>query len=256
MKKVSSICPIVVSALCVLSIGCAARSAKDTRNGLTYIESRRSYSTVLKTRGPAPQDWHNEKTPTGVTEVSYRSGELTLKAWLVMPQDATAEKLPAVVYFHGGFAFGFSELNDCLPFLAAGFAVMTPTLRGENGNPGSFELFYGEVDDAEAAVRFLAAQPRIDSKRIYTFGHSVGGGISALLSLRPEIPVRKGGSSGGLYSRDGSSVEHNYTSSDPEMGVEGRQKNNGRETRASVPSVFSASLRWLCPSTKEEEEVI
>ena len=211
MKKVLSICAIVVSALCVLSIGCSARSAKDSRNGLTYIESRRSYSTVLKTRGPAPQDWHNEKTPTGVTEVSYRSGELTLKAWLVMPQHATAEKLPAVVYFHGGFAFGFSELNDCLPFLDSGFAVMTPTLRGENGNPGSFELFYGEVDDAEAAVRFLAAKPRIDSKRIYTFGHSVGGGISALLSLRPEIPVRKGGSSGGLYSKDGSSVEHNYS---------------------------------------------
>ena len=162
---------------------------------------------------------------------------------------------PRLFIFTADLRSGF-PLNDCLPFLAAGFAVMTPTLRGENGNPGSFELFYGEVDDAEAAVRFLAAQPRIDSKRIYTFGHSVGGGISALLSLRPEIPVRKGGSSGGLYSRDGSSVEHNYTSSDPEMGVEGRQKNNGRETRASVPSVFSASLRWLCPSTKEEEEVI
>ena len=202
MKELSSISAVVVSALCVLSTGCAARSSTDTRNGLTYIESRRSYSTVLKTRGPAPQDWHNEKTPAGVTEVSYRSGELTLKAWLVMPRNATAEKLPAVVYFHGGFAFGFSELNDCLPFLDAGFAVMTPMLRGENGNPGSFELFYGEVDDAEAAVRFLAAQPRIDAKRIYTFGHSVGGGISALLSLRPEIPVRKGGSSGGLYSKD------------------------------------------------------
>ena len=169
---------------------------------MTYIESRRSYSTVLKTRGPAPQDWQNEKTPPGVKELSYRSGELTLKAWLVMPRNSNADKVPAVVYFHGGFAFGFSELDDCLPFLDAGFAVMTPTLRGENGNPGNFELFYGEVDDAEAAVRFLAEQPRIDSKRIYTFGHSAGGAISALLSLRPEIPVRKGGSSGGLYSKD------------------------------------------------------
>ena len=201
MKNLLSLSAIAfVSALCLV-IGCGPQKSKDTSR-LTYIESRRSYSTVLKTRGPAPQDWQNEKTPPGVKELSYRSGELTLKAWLVMPRTATAEKLPAVVYFHGGFAFGFSELNDCLPFLDAGFAVMTPMLRGENGNPGSFELFYGEVDDAEAAVRFLAAQPRIDSKRIYTFGHSVGGGISALLSLRPEIPIRKGGSSGGLYSKD------------------------------------------------------
>jgi dipeptidyl aminopeptidase/acylaminoacyl peptidase len=119
-----------------------------------------------------------------------------------MPRNTESRRLPAVVYFHGGFAFGMSELDDCQPFLDAGFAVMTPTLRGENGNPGDFELFYGEVDDAQAAVLWLANQPRIDSTRIYTFGHSVGGGISALLSLRADIPVRKGGSSGGLYSKD------------------------------------------------------
>ena len=43
----------------------------------------------------------------------------------------------------------------------------------------------------------------------------------------------------------------------PSRGVEAPlKKNNGRETRASVPSVFSASLQWLCPSTIKEEEVI
>ena len=188
---------------CVFAVeGCSASSSKDTKRVSTYLESRKSYSTVLKTRGPAPQDWQPEKTPAGVTEVSYQSGDLTLKGWLAMPKNPPPGKLPAVVYFHGGFAFGMSELEDCLPFLEAGFAVMTPTLRGENGNPGSFELMYGEVDDAEAAVRWLASQPSIDSKRIYTFGHSVGGGISALLSLRADVPIRRGGSSGGLYSKD------------------------------------------------------
>jgi acetyl esterase/lipase len=188
---------------CVLAFGgCSARSTQNTGHSSTYLESRKSYSTVLKTRGPAPQDWHSERSPTGVTEVAYKSGDLTLKAWLAMPKNSQSATLPAVVYFHGGFAFGMSELGDCQPFLDAGFAVMTPTFRGENGNPGNFELLYGEVDDAQAAVLWLADQPRIDSKRIYTFGHSVGGGISALLSLRADIPVRRGGSSGGLYSKD------------------------------------------------------
>ena len=188
---------------CVFAaVGCSASSNKDAKHVSTYLESRKSYSTVLKTRGPAPQDWHSEKTPAGVTEASYQSGNLSLKCWLAVPKNPPPGKLPAVVYFHGGFAFGMSELEDCRPFLDAGFAVMTPTLRGENGNPGSFELMYGEVDDAEAAVRWLASHPSIDSKRIYTFGHSVGGGISALLSLRADVPIRRGGSSGGLYSKD------------------------------------------------------
>jgi len=80
--------------------------------------------------------------------------------------------------------------------------VMIPTLRGENGNPGSFELFYGEVDDARAAILELTKQPRIDASRIYTFGHSAGGAISALLSLWDDVPIRFGGSSGGLYLKD------------------------------------------------------
>jgi hypothetical protein len=77
---------------------------------------------------------------------------------------------------------------------------MTPMLRGENGNPGNFEMFWGEFDDGIAAVEWLASQPNIDRDHIYTFGHSIGGGLSALLSLADEsVPIRHGGSYGGLY---------------------------------------------------------
>lgn len=181
---------------------CASKSAKSNEQNIPYLDQRKSYSTVLKTHGPAPQEWHDKAPLPGVTEVAYASGNLKLKAWLAMPQNARAEKVPAVVYFHGGFAFGMDEFNDCQPFLDAGLAVMMPTLRGENGNPGDFELFYGEIDDARAAILELVKQPRIDASRIYTFGHSVGGGISALLSLWDDVPVRMGGSSGGLYPKN------------------------------------------------------
>jgi hypothetical protein len=163
-----------------------------------YLDLRKSYSTVLKSRGPAPQEWRNALLSKEITEVSYSSGSLKLKAWLAMPPKAQYP-VPAVVYFHGGFSFDWTEFRDCQPFLDAGFAVMIPAFRGENGNPGDFELFYGEVDDARAAILWLADQPNINKGRIYTFGHSIGGGISELLSLWDDIPVRMGGSSGGLY---------------------------------------------------------
>jgi hypothetical protein len=169
-----------------------------TTSSSAYLDLRKSYSTVLKSRGPAPQTWRNALLSKGITEVSYSSGSLKLKAWLAMPPDAQTP-VPAVVYFHGGFSFDWTEFRNCQPFLDAGYAVMIPTFRAENGNPGNFELFYGEVEDARAAILWLADQPTINKSRIYTFGHSVGGGISALLSLWDDIPVRMGGSSGGLY---------------------------------------------------------
>lgn len=76
---------------------------------------------------------------------------------------------------------------------------MTPMLRGENGNPGNYELFLGEVDDARAAVKWLAGQPYVNPQRIYVFGHSVGGGVAAVLPLLDDVPMRHSGSSGGLY---------------------------------------------------------
>jgi hypothetical protein len=82
------------------------------------------------------------------------------------------------------------------------FVVLWPTLRGENRNPGNFELLWGEIDDARAAIRWLAPQPFVDRTRIFAFGHSVGGGISALLSLHDDVTIRHSGSCGGLYTAD------------------------------------------------------
>jgi acetyl esterase/lipase len=60
-------------------------------------------------------------------------------------------------------------------------------------------MFFSEADDARAAVRWLADQPFVDAEHIYTFGHSAGGILSALLSLYDDVPIRHGGSAGGLY---------------------------------------------------------
>ena len=127
---------------------------------LTYnfLEQRRGHATRLLVRGPAPQAYKVEPTPAGVERVAYVSGGRQLWGWLALPKEAGAP-VPGIVYAHGGFAFGASDFDDAAAFLDAGFAVFMPTLRGENGNPGHFEFFYGEVDDLGAAVRLLAARP-------------------------------------------------------------------------------------------------
>jgi dienelactone hydrolase len=79
---------------------------------------------------------------------------------------------------------------------------MTATLRGRNGNGGAHELLYGEVDDAIAAARYLAARPDVDARRVYVFGHSMGGGAAALMALRPDAPVKLTGGCGAVYSTD------------------------------------------------------
>jgi len=165
----------------------------------SYLDRLHAFKSNLVLRGPAPQFFKPLVTPPGVQEIVYQSGPLALKAWAAFPADASpARKVPGVVFFHGGFAFAAGDFEVARPFLDAGFAVLCPMLRAENGNPGSFELLFGEIDDAGAAVAWLSRQPNIDATRIYTFGHSIGGIVSALLSLRP-AGIRYGGSSGGLF---------------------------------------------------------
>lgn len=169
--------------------------------GMTFEQWRASAPTQLKEHGPAPQPYDVEPMPPNITEVIYPSGNLQLKACVYRPP-GVEEPRPALVYFHGGFAFGVEDLTEtCQPFMDAGFVVMAPMLRGENGNPGEFQMFYGEIDDARAACQWLAQQPYVNNQRIYTFGHSIGGGVSAMLSMMDNVPIRHGGSSGGMYDQ-------------------------------------------------------
>ena len=181
-----------------MASGCALGSRNQVEKA-PYLDRRDSFATTLLFSEPAPQTWEVETPPPSVEEVFYGSGDLSLKAWVYIPEDQPGQK-PALIYYHGGFAFSASEMKVCQPFMDAGYVVMFPMLRGENGNPGDFELFWGEVDDANAAAKWLADQPYVDRSRIYAFGHSIGGGISALLSLMDEVPILHSGSSGGLYT--------------------------------------------------------
>jgi acetyl esterase/lipase len=114
--------------------------------------------------------------------VQYPAPVGPLAAYL-SPDPGDGKKHPAVIYAHGGFGGinGFQWTKEPFaPFRAAGFVILCPSWRGENENPGQYEMFYGEVDDAVAAVEYLAKVPYVDATRIYMLGHSTGGTITLL----------------------------------------------------------------------------
>ena len=71
--------------------------------------------------------------------------------------------LPKVLYLHSRFAFGEDDWEQTEPLRKAGFLVLVPMLRGENGLKGSFTLFCDEVGDCLAAADALALQALLDS---------------------------------------------------------------------------------------------
>jgi dienelactone hydrolase len=152
-----------------------------------YVQARKQFKTKLLHRGPAPQPWEPVLPPHDAVEVEFPSGNLQLKAWINPPPAGVSRKLPAVLFLHGGFAFGEEDWDMCQPFRKAGFVVMTPILRGENGQPGAYTMFYDEVDDVIAAAEFLARQPNVDASRIYLAGHSAGGTLTLLAAMTSSI---------------------------------------------------------------------
>jgi dipeptidyl aminopeptidase/acylaminoacyl peptidase len=161
-----------------------------------YAQTRKQFRTKLLERGSAPQKEAMPNAPAGVSVVEFPSGDLRLKAWVNRPADGDTVTKPAVLFLHGGFAFGLDDWQMARPYRDAGYVVLTPILRGENGQAGVFSLLYDEVDDALAAADYLRKQPYVDRARMFIAGHSVGG-ILALLSAQASPHFRAAASFSG-----------------------------------------------------------
>ena len=163
----------------------------------SYREARPQRDPALLHPGPAPPP---HDPPPAAEAQTYPSGDLALQVWIRRPPAAAL--LPVILYLHSGTALEAAELARVQPFVDAGYAVVAPTWRGENGNPGAQELLYGEVDDAQAAVQWAAQQPGLDGRRMFAFGHEAGGVIAGMLSLYPELPLVVTASVSGLLQED------------------------------------------------------
>lgn len=226
---------LLVAALVTLATGCRAPRVNTTVRE-DYALARSAFKTKLLWRGPSPQEGEAGLTPKGATVVTYRSGDLDLTAY-VSPAPQDGKKHPAVLFLHGGFAFGEEDWEMSSPFREAGFVVMTPLLRGENGQPGTFTFFYDEVDDVLAAASALSRLPGVDSSRIYVSGHSVGGTL-ALLSAQSSRTFRAATSLSGAPSQKDFIIGRE--------DIVPFEVTNARELEVRSPGAFATSFK--CPT--------
>lgn len=164
--------------ICLMLLACGHAAPP---RPLDFAEARRSFHTRLVHQGPSPQVAGPVAVADDAREVPYTSGGLQLRAWVSPPADGPPR--PAVVYVHGASAFRADHWAATRPLRDAGFIVMTPILRSENGSPGAYSLFYDEVDDVVAAGEALAKLPGVDPNRVYLAGHSDGGTLVMLAAM-------------------------------------------------------------------------
>lgn len=216
-------------------------SLKDPPKARDLRKYRDEFLTVLTRHGPAPESWRDPNPlvkPDGVSEVTYTSGDLKLAAWVsAVPADGKVH--PAIVFCHGGFWFSNEDWVAVQPLLDAGFVVMMPRVRGENGNPGDFELLGREVDDVNAAGRYLASVKGVNKDRLFVSGHSAGGGLAALAVMMDDTPFKLSAPIAPmLEARDAGSWmdprHHDLVCFDPK---------NLHETEQRTALLFTAGLR-------------
>jgi pimeloyl-ACP methyl ester carboxylesterase len=115
-----------------------------------------------------------------VGKVTFQSGGVQLAGALHRPVNGPGPA-PGLVVCHG---FGGNSAGAGYRILAqslaeAGYVVLRFDFRGcgaSGGEPGRV-IFEEEVEDLEAAVTFLAAQPGVDAGRIAAIGASMGGSV-------------------------------------------------------------------------------
>lgn len=120
---------------------------------------------------------------------------LAIPAIYYKPKQQDVEKLPALVWVHGGPGGQSTvQYNPIFQFLVNhGYAIIAVNNRGSSGYGKSFfkaaDLKHGEVDlaDCIAAKDFLIGTGEIDEQRIGIMGGSYGGFMTlAALAFKPQ----------------------------------------------------------------------
>ena len=156
----------------------------------SFSEAHDAFETTLlrhesdQTAAPVP--------PAGVFDLCYYDSEIGPMAAYVSGDPGDGEKHPLMIWVAGGWGNDISDIpwsyaewkNDqsAAAFREAGILMMYPSFRGANGNPGTYETLFGEVDDLIAASEYAMSLPYVDPERIYLGGHSTGGTLVLLAS--------------------------------------------------------------------------
>lgn len=174
------------------TIDIAENSSKIIVSEQSLRDARSQFTTQIVTKSLDEND-APLVPPKEVLSLVYYPTPIGKMAAYLTPDPKDGKRHPAVIWVHGGYG-GISD-SDYLwepqpksndqsgsTFRQAGLVLMLPSFRGEDNNPGRYEMFYGELDDLESAYDWLAKQSWVDPERIYLAGHSTGGTRVLLMS--------------------------------------------------------------------------
>lgn len=137
-------------------------------------------------------------------DVRFRNGGVELAGTLILP--AGAGPHPAIVFIHGSGAEGRWASRYLARRLArAGIAGLIWDKRGVGESTGSWSEAAPEdmAGDAAAAVSFLRSRPEIDSSRVGIHGHSQGGMLAPLVTVRSGADFVVASAASGVSFADG-----------------------------------------------------
>lgn len=134
---------------------------------------------------------HAGKALPAMRAVEINIPELTLSARFYPVKRAS--EAPAILLLHG-WSWPHNDpsagvVDAARDFQAAGYAVLTPTMRGWPPTGGIDDCAGQQVDDALVLLEWLGRQSGIDRSRRYLAGFSQGGQV-ALLAASRAAPVR------------------------------------------------------------------
>lgn len=181
---------LVVVALCPPA-GLRAQSPDPAPAGPPPPGRYYALSSAADAMRPATSD-----SVRAIEPVRLRSGKVVLAGVAYVPRTmgAPEARQPAVVLLSGSGAHSrynrfhgypmYGELAEAL--VRRGFVVLTYDKRGVGQSTGSWQRqsFDEQADDAQAALRWLAARPDVDPRRIGVLGHSQGAWIAQLVAAR------------------------------------------------------------------------
>jgi uncharacterized protein len=127
----------------------------------------------------------------GSQQITFTADGVTCEGVFVQPDDIAPA--PGLVICHPHPLRGGDMENNVVrglaeAFAAARFAVLRFNFRGVGRSAGHYGEGIGEQDDARAALAWLAAQPSVDSERLFLAGYSFGARVTlAVASTEPQV---------------------------------------------------------------------
>lgn len=188
LKKLGLFLFVAIFSLCFF-VGCSNQDA-DIDSGENTTDVTEDDSADTGNEDPDSSDDSEttddteDKTGYSIVEMHVRNGENDIYGKLYIP-DSNEEKMPSVILSHSAnlnadsmnaYAIGFAERG----YVAYAFDFCGGSSKSRStGNTDDMTLFT-EISDLKAAVESIAKLSYVDTDRIYVFGSSQGGLVTAL----------------------------------------------------------------------------